>query len=234
MRNYRKIAWPLTQLLKKDGFLWGIEVQVAFDELKIAMTTLPVLTMPDFEKEFVVETDAFGKGIGAVLMQEGRPMSYMSQTLTAKAQQKSVYERELMAMVIAIQKWRPYLLGKHFKVHTDQQSLKFITEQRVMGEEQQKWLSKLIGYDFEVKYKPGRENNAADSLSRQMQYSHITIIQSEAWIGLEEEVQHDEKFKGIVQAVLADPLSQKGFQLNGGRLYYEGRMVVPKGSPRIS
>ncbi|KAI5390202.1 hypothetical protein KIW84_075494 [Lathyrus oleraceus] len=163
-----------------------------------------------------------------------RPVSYMSQTLAAKAQQKSVYERELMAMVIAIQKWRPYLLGKHFKVHTDQKSLKFITEQRVMGEDQQKWLSKLIGYDFEVKYKPGKENSAADSLSRQMQYSHITTVQSEAWNGLEEEVQRDEKLKGIVQALLADPLSQKGFQLKGGRLYYEGRIVVPKGSPRIS
>ncbi|KAI5436327.1 hypothetical protein KIW84_022705 [Lathyrus oleraceus] len=158
----------------------------------------------------------------------------MSQTLAAKAQQKSVYERELMAMVIAIQKWRPYLLGKHFKVHTDQKSLKFITEQRVMGEDQQKWLSKLIGYDFEVKYKPGKENSAADSFSRQMQYSHITTVQSEAWNGLEEEVQRDEKLKGIVQALLADPLSQKGFQLKGGRLYYEGRIVVPKGSPRIS
>ncbi|KAI5416307.1 hypothetical protein KIW84_041381 [Lathyrus oleraceus] len=103
-----------------------------------------------------------------------------------------------------------------------------------MGEDQQKWLSKLIGYDFEVKYKPGKENSAADSLSRQMQYSHITTVQSEAWNGLEEEVQQDEKLKGIVQALLADPLSQKGFQLKGGRLYYEGRIVVPKGSPRIS
>jgi hypothetical protein len=151
-----------------------------------------------------VETDASGKGIGAVLMQEGRPVAYMTQTLSDKAQQKSVYERELMAMVIAIQKWRPYLLGRHFIVHTDQKSLKFITEQRIMGEEQQKWIAKLIGFDFDVKYKPGKENSVADALSRQIQYASITTVQCEVWEGLDDEVQKDEKLKAVVQALLND------------------------------
>jgi hypothetical protein len=190
--------------------------------------------MHDFDKEFVVETDALGKGIRAVLMQAGRPIAYMSQTLSDKAQKKSVYERELMAIVIAIQKWRPYLLGRHFKVHTDQKSLKFITEQRTMGEDQQKWISKLLGFDFEIKYKPGKENNAADALSRQMQYHTITTIQCEAWEGLEEEVQADEKLKAMVQALIGDPMSHPGYQLKGGRLFHEGRVVIPKQSPRIA
>jgi hypothetical protein len=234
VKNYGKIAWPLTQLLKKDSFLWSREAQEAFEKLKEAMTTIPVLAMPDFDKEFILETDASGKGIGVVLMQEGRPISYMSQTLSDRAQQKSVYERELMAIVVSIQKWRPYLLGRHFKVHSDQKSLKFLTEQKTMGEEQQKWISKLLGFDFEVKYKPRKENNAADSLSRQMQYVHITTIQCEAWEGLEEEVQSDDRLKLVVQTLLADPCNQEGFQLKGGRLYHEGRIVIPKNSPRIS
>ncbi|GAU48626.1 hypothetical protein TSUD_405850 [Trifolium subterraneum] len=248
VKNYSKIAWPLTQLLKKDNFIWGDEAQHAFDKLKQAMVTIPVLAMPNFNKEFVIETDASGKGIGAVLMQEGRPVAYMSQTLSDRAQGKSVYERELMAIVIAIQKWRPYLLERHFKVHTDQKSLKFLTEQRIMGEDQQKWIAKLIGFDFEdqqkwiakligfdfeVKYKPGKENNAADALSIKMTYATISTVQCEIWEGLEEEVQNDEKLKKIVQALLSDPLSQPGYQLKGGRLFHEGRVVIPRQSPRI-
>lgn len=234
VRNYGKIAWPLTQLLKKDGFKWSSEAQETFEKLKMAMTTVRVLAMPDFDEEFVVETDASGQGIGVVLMQGGKPICYMSQTLSDRAQQKSVYERELMAIVIAIQKWRPYLLGRHFKIHTDKKSLKFITEQRIMGGEQQRWLSKLLGFDFEVKYKPGKENSAADSLSRQMQYAHITTIQCEACEGLEEEIRKDDKLRSIVQTLILDPASQKGFQLKGGRLYHEGRVVIPRNSPRIS
>jgi hypothetical protein len=233
VKSYSKIAWPLTQLLKKDNLKWNGEAQLAFDQLKQAMTTIPVLAMPDFNKEFIVETDASGKGIGAVLMQEGRPIAYMSQTLSDRAQQKSVYERELIAIVVAVQKWRPYLLGRHFQIHTDQKSLKYITEQKSMGEDQHKWIANLLGFDFDIKYKPGKENNVADALSRQMQYNTITTVQCEAWEGLEE-VQQDEKLRGLVQALVGDPLSHPGYRLKGGRLYHEGRVVIPKQSPRIA
>jgi hypothetical protein len=139
-----------------------------------------------------------------------------------------------MTIVIAIQKWRPYLMGRHFEVHTDQKSLKFITEQKTMAEDQHKWISKLLGFDFEIKYKPGKENSVADALSRQMQYNTITTIQCEAWEGLEAEVQTDVKLKNIVQDLISDPLSHLGYQLKGGRLFHEGRVVIPKQSPRIA
>ncbi|KAH9657611.1 hypothetical protein KPL70_023155 [Citrus sinensis] len=87
------------------------------------------ITMPDFQKTFVLECDASGEGIGAVLSQEGRPISYLSKALSPKNLGLSAYEKEMLAVVFAVQKWRPYLLGKHFKVITDHFSLKYMLEQ---------------------------------------------------------------------------------------------------------
>ena len=130
VKDYGRLAFPLTQLLKKDGFVWSQGAQEAFEALKTAMINLPTLAVPNFEELFVIESDASGKGIGAILMQQGRPLAYMSKALSERAQKKSVYERELMAIVLAIHKWRPYLLGRHFVVLTDQRSLKFLFDQR--------------------------------------------------------------------------------------------------------
>lgn len=81
-------------------------------------------------------------------MQEKQPIAYFSQALGQRARQKSVYEKELMAIVLAVKKWRPYLLGRRFIVRNDQQSLRFLLEQRVVEPEYQKWVTKLVGYDF--------------------------------------------------------------------------------------
>lgn len=100
-------------------------------------------------------------------MQGGKPISYFSKSLKGRELSLSTYEKEFLALVTAVQKWRPYLLGQAFKIKTDQQSLKYLLEQRVGTPTQQKWLSKLIGYDFRVEFRAGKENLAADALSRQ-------------------------------------------------------------------
>lgn len=90
-----------------------------------------------------------------------------------------------------------------------------------------------MGFDFDIKYKAGSENSAADALSRSLQYSALSTVQCHEWEGLEEEVQSDEKLKGIMQDLLAHGDAHPGYQLKGGRLYHKGRLVIPKNSPRI-
>ena len=126
IKHYGKIAKPLTELTKKDGFKWGEEAKRAFEELKGKLTTAPVLALPDFSKEFVIECDASGSGVGAILMQDKRPIAYFSKVLGIRNLSKSAYEKELMAMGLAIQHWRPYLLGRKFIVSTDQKSFKAV------------------------------------------------------------------------------------------------------------
>lgn len=135
-------------------------------QLKTAMTTTPVLDLPNYSQPFVIETDASGLGVGAVLMQNSRPLAFMSKGLSAKHQTLSTYEKELLAIVMAIQKWQSYLQGHHFLIRTDHQSLKFLLEQRMSTILQQKWLAKLMGMDYEIIYKKGKENVVADALSR--------------------------------------------------------------------
>ena len=92
------------------------------------MMTLPVLALPDFNVSFDIESNASGYGFRVVLVQNQRPIAYYSHTLAVRDRVKPVYERELMAVVMAVQRWRPYLLGKKFLVKTDQRSLKFLLE----------------------------------------------------------------------------------------------------------
>lgn len=103
--NYGSIAWPLTDLLKKDQFQWGKAAKETFERLKVAMTSVPMLVLSNFNEVFVVESDASGVGLGAVLMQNKQPLAYFSRALTDCEKEKSIYERELMVIVLTIQKW---------------------------------------------------------------------------------------------------------------------------------
>jgi hypothetical protein len=166
VKNYGKIAAPLTALLKKNSFTWTPATDQAFQTLKMAMCTTLVLSLPDFTKTFVLECDASGKGIGAVLMQEGRPLAFTIKQLSEKNLGNPIYEKEMLAILHAVELWRPYLLGQRFQIKTDHQSLKYFLEQRISSQEQQKWVTKLFGYDYEIIYKKGKDNVVADALSR--------------------------------------------------------------------
>lgn len=100
------------------------------------------------------------------MIQGGHPIAFLSKVLSPKHLALSAYEKVLLAIIHAVQKWSQYLLGRHFIIKTNQQSLKHLLENRLSTPFQQKWLSKLLGFDYEVSYKKGVENKGADALSR--------------------------------------------------------------------
>ncbi|GKA62323.1 putative mitochondrial protein [Tanacetum coccineum] len=136
IKHYASISQPLVALTKKDAFKWNPSAKLAYHKLKKAMVQAPVLALPNFDQEFVVETDASGKGIGVVLCQN---------------------------VVATLDKWKGYLLDRHFKIRTDHFSLKYLLNQKLTTPFQFKWLPKLLGYDYEIVYKKGSENVVKDS-----------------------------------------------------------------------
>lgn len=166
IKGYGVICRPLHDMLKKDGFKWGAPQREAFELLKERMCTSLVLALPDFSQPFVIEADACGVGIGVVLMQMGKPIAYISKPLGPKAAAQSVYEKEAMAILEALKRWRHYVLGGKLIFKTDQQSLKFMMSQRLVEGIQHKLLLKLMEFDYVIEYKSGKENLVADALSR--------------------------------------------------------------------
>lgn len=119
----------------------------------MALTTAPILALPDFNSLFIVETDACDVGIGAVIMQSGQPIAYLSKGLSIQHQAMSVYDKELLALVMTVTKWGQYFIGRHFIVKTDQKALKFLLDQKLHTGAQLKWITKLMKFDFEIQYK---------------------------------------------------------------------------------
>ncbi|XP_026383549.1 uncharacterized protein LOC113279048 [Papaver somniferum] len=138
IQGYGNISKPLTDMLKKNSFVWSPFAIQAFQDLKDAMTTTPVLALPDFSSPFVLETDACTRG--------------GCKPLGPKALALSIYGKELLAIVMDVQKWRHYLSHNQFIINKDQ-SLKFFMEQRMSSILQQKWLMKLLGLDYVIHYK---------------------------------------------------------------------------------
>lgn len=233
VQGYGAICRPLHDLLKKDNFHWGPEQQKAFDQLKKIMTTCPVLALPDFSKPFVLETDACGSSIGAVLMQEGRPIAYYSKALGQRAAGSSTYEKEAIAILEALKKWRHYLLGNQVIIRIDQQSLKYMATHKLSEGIQHKLLLKLLEFDYNIEYKKGKENAAADALSRRdtkeveekEKCYAITLVYPE-WIeDVKSSYLNDAQYMKLVDGEELNEESSN-FSLGAGILRYKNRIYV--------
>lgn len=111
----------------------------------------------------------------------------------------STYEKEMIALVKSVKKWRLYLLGKPFVVRTDHKSLKYLLEQQISTPAQTRWLSKLLGYDYEIEYKKRLENQAADSLSQVVEFQLIStsMLKADWWTTLQQKVQQDSFYRHL-------------------------------------
>ncbi|KAJ3688355.1 hypothetical protein LUZ61_017519 [Rhynchospora tenuis] len=238
VQRYGLISKPLTDLTKKNAFGWNSQAQLAFEKLKTAMTTAPVLALPDFTQQFTIETDASALGMGAVLMQNKRPIAYFSKSLGLKNQSLSTYEKELLALLSAVKKWRHYLLGAPFVIRTDQISLKHLLEQRVSTTLQHKGLCKLLGLDYVIEYKKGKDNTVADALSRvESQNWQLQSVPSDIW-AVSEIIPHwiqelvssyiDDPWITSLKGKLTEPTTHQPPQLtlHQGVLRYKGRICV--------
>lgn len=171
MKDYAKVAKPMTNYLKKDKQINKSDPLYinSFEELKTLLTTHPILKYPDFNKPFKINTDASCYALGAVLLQEGHPISYASRTLNTHEIKYGTPEKELLGVVWACKHFRPYIYGKEFLLQTDHEALKWL-HTKYLGKDLnpriQRWILSLGEYNMKIDYLKGRDNKIADFLSR--------------------------------------------------------------------
>ncbi len=146
-------------------------MQNAFETLKKVFTTTPVLAYPNYQKPFIVATDASGKEIGAVLSQldiDGRehPIHYARGGLTSPEKNYSTYESKALAIIFALKEFRHYFLCQKFKLFTDHEALKYVINRKDPHGRIARLMSTFAEYDFDIAYRPGSKNANADYLSR--------------------------------------------------------------------
>ncbi|MCO5612674.1 hypothetical protein L7F22_066943 [Adiantum nelumboides] len=165
--KFSAIAGPLHDLTKKNvKYVWTDKERKAFTTLKERLTSQPVLVLPDLSKPFEVHCDASGDCLGAVLLQEGDAIAYENRRLHSDEQSLDIYEKELLAVMHALDTWKHYLLGTPFIIRTDHQSLKYFMTRTKISNKQLRWENFISQFNFYIAHILGNHNQVADALSR--------------------------------------------------------------------
>lgn len=251
IKDFAKIARPLDQLTGNIPFEWTPEHDEAFQALKDALVTGPILAIPNFDDPLRLETDASAYAIGAILSQQQdsqwRPIAFMSKALNPTQRNYEVYDRELLAIMLALEEFRRYLLdAKHpFEIWTDHANLQYFKEPQKLNRRQARWLTELQDYHFTLHHIPGKSNSKADILSRRPGYdqgdddnNEITLLDPQHFRRLylnrvKTQTLNSPRTKEILQALekhgREDPEAETGWERDEDQLWkYDGRIYVPR------
>lgn len=235
--NFAIVTAPLTQLLKKNvtKFVWTKEAEEAMEVIKSILSTAPVLANPDYNKPFIIQTDASDIGMGGVLVQgegdEERVVAYFSQKFNASQRKYQTTERECLAVILTVEKFRPYIEGVEFTVITDHASLLWLRNLKDPTGRLGRWALRLQPYQFTLKHRKGRFMVVADALSRAIESIENQHNSTDEWynsirLGVEKEPQKYPTFK-IIEDKLFKSCPKNRTKLGQYQMWRE---VVPKGN----
>jgi hypothetical protein len=233
IKNFAKIAAPLTNLLKKFvvTYEWDEACDEAFGTLKGILVKALVLKLPDFDKEFEIHFDASDFVIGGVIVQDGRPVAFESKKLSDTERRWPTHKKEMWAVIHYLKTWGHYIGSKDVVVWTDNVTLKYFSTQPKLSSKQVRWQDTLALFNVHIRHKPGKENIVPNALSQKHQLKMVCVGESE----LQKEVRlascRDAFAKEARQSIQNGAKSH--FHLRNGLLWYkQNRLYVPKGRIR--
>ncbi|GJW63587.1 putative reverse transcriptase domain-containing protein [Tanacetum coccineum] len=227
IENFSKIAKSLTILTQKSKtFDWGEEHELAFQTLKDKLYNAHVLALLDELEDFVVYYDAFGIGLGYVLMQRGKVIAYASRQLKIHEKNYTTHDLELGAIMFALKIWRHYLYRAKSVIYTDHKSLQHIFSQKELNMRQRRWIELFSDYDCEIRYNPGKENVVADALSRKerVKPKRVRAMNMILQSSIKDRILAAQKEAVDEFAVLQKGLDEMIEQRSDGTLYYLDRI----------
>jgi len=229
--NFSILMAPITDCMKAGNFLWTEVASEAFQQVKQKMTSAPILILPDFTQPFELHCDASKIGIGAVLSQEGRPVSFFSEKLSGSKSSYSTYDIEFYAIVRALKHWSSYLAYNEFVLYSDHDALKHINSQDKLSSKHARWAAFIQQFTFVIKHKSGSLNKVADALSRR---SALLVSMQNLVLGFEsfrELLSSDPFFGPILPDVGVG--KHTDFVLHDGFLFKGNKLCVPASSLRL-
>ena len=228
IEKFSIIAGPLHDLTKKKvKFQWTAKENNAFLKLKEKLMSKPVLVLPDLTKPFEIECDACGECLEAVLLQEGHAIAYESHRLNEQERVLGIYEKELLAVIHALDSWKHYLLGNPFIIRTDHQSIKYFMSQTKLSDKQMRWENFLSQFHFHIAHIPGKHNTVADALSRRPMANVVSVAYHNDLSSMVDVYDMDPDFANVMSA-LSMGKTQDPYVLKDGFLLYGSRLCVTK------